>query len=78
MTDLGLFGDGAGFVWGTGIEDTFIAHEEPSRRRLDEYELTQHYRFWREDVDLAASIGFRAMRYGIPWYRVEPEPGGFD
>lgn len=78
MSDAGIFDGGSGFVWATGIEDTFIAQEEPSRRRLDEYELTQHYRFWREDVDLAASIGFRAMRYGIPWYRVEPEPGRFD
>lgn len=30
MTDLGLFGDGAGFVWGTGIEDTFIASTSTS------------------------------------------------
>jgi hypothetical protein len=57
MSDLGMFGGDAGFVWATGIEDTFIAQEEPGRLRLDEHELTQHYRLWREDVDLAASIG---------------------
>jgi beta-glucosidase/6-phospho-beta-glucosidase/beta-galactosidase len=66
------------FRWATGIEDTFIAQVEPGKRRLDEYELQQHYRFWREDLDLVADTGFRTMRYGIPWYRVEPAEGRFD
>lgn len=66
------------FRWGTGIEDTFIAQESPGRRRLDEYELQQHYRFWREDLDLVSEIGFDSIRWGIPWYRVEPAPGEFD
>ncbi len=66
------------FRWATGIEDTFVPQEIPGRRRLDEFELLQHYRFWREDIDLAAAIGFDSIRYGIPWYRVEPEPGTFD
>jgi beta-glucosidase/6-phospho-beta-glucosidase/beta-galactosidase len=66
------------FRWATGIEDTFVVTERPGRRRLDEYELVQHYEYWRADIDLAASIGFDSMRYGIPWYRVEPQPGRFD
>jgi beta-glucosidase/6-phospho-beta-glucosidase/beta-galactosidase len=66
------------FWWATGIEDTFIAQTSQGRRRLDEYELLQHYQVWREDVDLVASVGFDSMRYGIPWYRVEPDPGRFD
>ena len=45
---------------------------------LDEYELTQHYRFWREDLDRASSLGITGIRYGIPWYRVNPAPGSFD
>jgi beta-glucosidase/6-phospho-beta-glucosidase/beta-galactosidase len=72
--DLGL----GAFTWCTGIEDTFIAQEGPGERRLDEYELQQHYDHWREDVDLAVGIGFDAMRYGVPWYRLEPERGRFD
>jgi beta-glucosidase len=68
----------ARFRWATGIEDTFIAQEAPGRRSLDEYELLQHYRLWRDDIDLVAEIGFDSMRYGIPWYRVEPAPGRFD
>jgi beta-glucosidase len=72
--DLGL----PTFAWCTGIEDTFVPQEEPGERRLDEYELQQHYERWRDDIDLAAAVGFDAIRYGIPWYRVEPEDGRFD
>jgi beta-glucosidase len=67
-----------GFAWCTGIEDTFVAQEGSGKRRLDEYELQQHYEHWREDIDLAADVGFGMIRYGIPWYRVEPERGRFD
>lgn len=75
MTDGGR----GAFMWATGIEDTFIA--EPIRftgRVLDEYVLTQHDRFWREDLDRAASLGVSAIRYGIPWYSANPAPGEFD
>ena len=65
-------------AWATGIEDTFVPQEGPGLRRLDEYELQQHYVQWGEDLDLAAGLGFDALRYGIPWYRVEPEDGRFD
>lgn len=69
----------ADFLWAVGIEDTFIPQVATSTgRTLDEYDLTQHYRFWREDLDLAASLGVRCMRYGIPWYKVNPAPGVFD
>ncbi len=69
----------ADFLWAVGIEDTFIPQVATSTgRTLDEYELTQHYRFWREDLQLAASLGVSAMRYGIPWYKVNPKPGVFD
>jgi beta-glucosidase len=75
MTDhLGL----GAFEWCTGIEDTFVGQQAPGKRRLDEYELQQHYEHWREDIDLAADVGFGMIRYGIPWYLVEPERGRFD
>src|SRR5947209_8260101 len=67
-----------GFAWATGIEDTFIAQTERiGERVLDEYALTQHYLYWRQDIDLAAGLGVRTIRYGIPWYKVEPAPGSF-
>ena len=34
-----------------------------------------HYRLWRQDIDLAADLGISTIRYGIPWYRVNPRPG---
>jgi len=43
-----------GFRFAVGIEDTFVPHGFPGHRALDEYELTQHYRFWSEDLGLAA------------------------
>ena len=67
------------FTWAVGIEDTFVPQVlTRTGRTLDEYELTQHYRLWRHDLGLAASLGVRAMRYGIPWYRVNPAPSRFD
>ncbi len=71
------FDDGA-LHFAVGIEDTFVPQVRPGHRALDEYELTDHYRQWRADVDLAAGSGADAIRYGVPWYRVEPEPGRFD
>lgn len=68
-----------GFRWAVGIEDTFVPQvARRTGRVLDEYELTQHYRFWREDLERIASLGVSQVRYGIPWYRVNPRPGAFD
>lgn len=64
--------------YGVGIEDTFIPHEGVGRRKLDEYELTQHYHYWRRDLELAAESGATLIRWGIPWYLTEPAQGVFD
>ena len=67
------------FFWATGIEDTFITAENPATgRTLDEYELTDHYGRWHEDLGLVAELGVKAARYGVPWHRLEPEKGRFD
>ena len=68
----------APFLWATGIEDTFIPHARPGLRALDEYELTQHYQLWKRDFDLVAETGVKVVRWGIPWYRVQPAPGQWD
>ncbi len=65
------------FRFAVGIEDTFVPHAFPGHRALDEYELTQHYRFWAADLGLAAATGATAIRYGFPWYRLNPAPGRF-
>jgi len=72
------FSDEIAFCWATGIEDTFIPEEKPGFRALDEYTLTQHYERWEEDLALAEATGARAIRWGIPWYRVQPTPDTWD
>lgn len=67
------------FAWALGIEDTFVPQVVARTGRiLDEYELTGHYRHWRGDLDRIRDLGVRHLRWGIPWYRVEPQPGRFD
>jgi beta-glucosidase/6-phospho-beta-glucosidase/beta-galactosidase len=66
------------FLWASGIEDTFVPQTRPGHRALDEYQLIGHYEHWREDLDLARDLGVQALRWGVPWYRVEKLPGEFD
>lgn len=67
------------FLWATGIEDTFV--EDPhakTGRALDEYALTGHYERLEADLDRIAYLGVGCARYGLPWYRLEPERGRWD
>jgi beta-glucosidase len=66
------------FLWATGIEDTFIPHTRTGLRALDEYDLTQHYKLWKQDFDLVAETGVKAVRWGLPWYRIQPAPDHWD
>lgn len=66
------------FIWASGVENTFIPQTKRGHRALDEYELINHYEYWREDLALAREVGVGAIRWGVPWYRVEPRPGDFD
>lgn len=67
------------FFWATGIEDTFITEPWPATgRTLDEYELTQHYAKWREDLGLIKQLNVSHARYGIPWHRIQSEPNRWD
>ena len=66
------------FLWASGIEDTFVPQTRPGQRALDEYQLMGHYEHWREDLALGRELGVQAIRWGMPWYRVEPLPGEFD
>jgi beta-glucosidase len=67
------------FEWLAGIEDTFItAPSARTGRTLDEYELTGHYDRIEQDLALFAGLGLRAVRYGIPWHRINPQRGEWD
>jgi beta-glucosidase/6-phospho-beta-glucosidase/beta-galactosidase len=61
-----------------GFEDTFIPQTRFGERPLDEYEMTQHYHYWHQDLGLAAESGAGMVRWGVPWYRVNPAPGRWD
>ncbi len=70
------------FYWGLGLENASIPQANPAkdgtRRSLDVYEQTQHYRKWKEDLQRAADLGVNTLRYSVPWYRAEPRPGKYD
>ncbi|MDQ4502359.1 family 1 glycosylhydrolase [Sinomonas sp. ASV322] len=61
-----------------GIEDTFVPQSRKGERAIDEYELTEHYERFAEDFSLAAECGAELLRWGVPWYRIAPEPGRWD
>ncbi|GAA0429051.1 family 1 glycosylhydrolase [Leifsonia naganoensis] len=63
---------------GLGIEDTFVPQARSGERPIDEYELTEHYERFGADFALAAGVGAELLRWGVPWYRVAPEPGVWD
>ena len=62
------------FVWGAGIECSFLPHIN-----VDQFEWTQHNRFWREDLHRARNdLGITHLRYAFPWHRIEAQRGQFD
>lgn len=78
-TELKKLSEPEFFFWATGIEDTFITAPHPATgRTLDEYELTQHYDRWREDIQLMRELGVSHARYGIPWHRINPQPNAWN
>jgi len=77
MPDAPWYSDGR-LRMAVGIEDTFIPQTREGERALDEYELMQHYRAWEQDLELSAESGAEMIRWGIPWYRVSPEPGRWE
>ncbi|MFN2413265.1 MAG: family 1 glycosylhydrolase, partial [Pyrinomonadaceae bacterium] len=66
------------FLWAAGIENTFVPQVRNGHRPLDEYELIGHYDHWQADLALGRELGLKAMRWGAPWFKMEPEPGRFD
>ncbi|MEJ7713761.1 MAG: beta-galactosidase [Pyrinomonadaceae bacterium] len=78
MNDITIGPNAEDFVWASGVEDTFVPQTRSTQRALDEYELMGHYEHWRQDLALARDLKLNALRWGVPWYKVEPEPGKFD
>jgi beta-glucosidase len=61
---------------GPSIWDTFS--HTPGRVRNGETGdvACDHYRRWRDDVDLMAALGLRAYRFSVAWPRVQPAGDG--
>lgn len=77
MADQPWYRDGT-LRFAVGIEDTFVPQTAPGQRGIDEYDMMQHDRFWSRDLDLVVESGATQLRWGIPWYRVNPERGVWD
>lgn len=56
------------FMFATGIENS-IPTINDGRVRVDEMEKCFHYKYWREDLNLAVELGTPVLRYGPPLHR---------
>ena len=65
------------FMFATGIECS-CPTIEGGRWRLDELEATDHYRYWRRDLELVRELGLRYLRYGPPLHRTFLAPARYD
>jgi beta-glucosidase/6-phospho-beta-glucosidase/beta-galactosidase len=65
------------FMFATGIECSYPTIDG-GRWRLDQLEMTGHYRHWRRDLELVRELGLRYLRYGPPLHRVHQGPGRYD
>src|SRR5512138_3447575 len=62
------------FVWGAGVECSFLPH-----LGVDQFQWTQHDRFWREDLKRSREEwGIAHLLYAFPWHVLERERGAFD
>lgn len=68
------------FMFATGIENSspIILMPDGSRKRVDEFEKTDHYNQWQTDFQLVIDTGISYLRYGIPYYKVHTAPGQYD
>jgi beta-glucosidase/6-phospho-beta-glucosidase/beta-galactosidase/glycosyltransferase involved in cell wall biosynthesis len=62
------------FIWGVGIESSCLPHID-----VDQFEWTQHDRFWRDDLRrIRNELGVTHLRYALPWHKLETSRGKFD
>lgn len=64
-------------VEGNNINSDVWAEEysEGSPYRDKSGDAVDHYRLYREDIEMLSRLGLKAYRFSIEWARVEPEPG---
>lgn len=66
-------------VEGNNMNSDFWAeeHAEGSPYLDKSGDTIDHYRLYRKDIALMASMGFKAYRFSLEWARIEPEAGHF-
>jgi beta-glucosidase/6-phospho-beta-glucosidase/beta-galactosidase len=57
----------------TGFESTYLPDHD-----TDILETTRHLELFGHDLELVANAGIRALRYPVPWHRIEREPSRYD
>ncbi len=57
----------------TGFESTYMPDQD-----TDVLETTRHLELFQHDLQVVADGGIRALRYPVPWHRIEREPGAYD
>ncbi|HVF82596.1 MAG TPA: hypothetical protein VM913_00295 [Sphingomicrobium sp.] len=62
--------------WMAGFECS--SHRRNDGVRLDLLRATRHDRFAAQDYRVLQALGFGAVRDGLRWHKVEPQPGRFD
>lgn len=66
-------------VEGNNVYSDFWAeeHADGSPYRDKSGDAVDHYRLYRQDIQLMAELGLKAYRFSIEWARIEPEQGQF-
>jgi len=77
-----------GFLWGTATSahqvegnntnNDWWAWEQAGRVKEPSGLACDHYRRFREDFDLAKTLGHNAHRFSVEWSRIEPREDEFD
>jgi beta-glucosidase/6-phospho-beta-glucosidase/beta-galactosidase len=67
-------------MFATGIENSYptIILKDGTRKRVDEMEKCGHYKNWQKDFQLVKDLGIEFLRYGPPYYTVNPAAGKYD
>lgn len=68
------------FMFATGIENSYPVIQLPdgSKKRVDEMEKANHYKYWQRDFELVKEMGINHLRYGPPYYSTHVAPGKYD
>ncbi|WP_420594169.1 family 1 glycosylhydrolase [Deinococcus sp.] len=70
-------GSPGNFLFATGIECSYPTIQHGAVRR-DQLRECGHYEHYQRDFELVADLGLKYLRYGLPYYSVNPAPGVYD